>query len=81
VLLDIFIRNDPLQPLSQHLLSADLEILLCDEIEDLNSLLGVGKDDGLLKISQDNLVEVLLCSIHPEWITSSIHTASGHDGK
>jgi hypothetical protein len=46
----------------------------------LNSPLRVGKDDCLLKISQDNLVEVLLRSIHSEWITSSIHTVSGHDG-
>ena len=61
VLLDIFIRNGPLQSLSQHLLPADLKILLSDEIEDLDSPLRVGKDDGLFKISQENLVKVLLC--------------------
>ena len=72
VFLDIFIRDDPLQSLSQNLLSADLKILLCDGIKDLNSPLGVGKDDRLLKISQDNLIEILLCSIHPERI-HSIH--------
>ena len=66
VFLDIFIRNGPLQSLSQYLLFADLKILLCDDIEDLNASLCVGKDDCLFKISQDNLVEVLLCSIHPE---------------
>jgi hypothetical protein len=66
VLLDIFIRDGPLQSLSQYLLSADLKILLCDNIEDLNSSLRIGKDDRFFEIFQDNLVEVLLCSIHSE---------------
>jgi hypothetical protein len=60
MLLDILVRNGPLQFLPQHFLPADLKIFLGDEIKDLNPTLPVGKDDGLLKISQDNLVKVLL---------------------
>jgi hypothetical protein len=41
----------------------------------LNSSLGVGKDDCLLKVFQDNLVEVLLCSIHLKWVILPIRNA------
>jgi len=49
--LDIFIGDDPFQSFSKYLLFADLKILLCDGINDLNSFLGIGKDDRLLEIS------------------------------
>ena len=75
VFFNIFIRDDPLQLLPCNLLSADPEILFSDRIEDLDSLLGVGKDNRLLKIFQDDLVEILLYSIHPDRITPSIHNA------
>jgi hypothetical protein len=51
VLFDILIREDPLQLLSQNLFAADLKILFCDGVKDLDSPLVVGKDNRFLKIS------------------------------
>jgi hypothetical protein len=50
----------------------------------LNPSLGVGKDDCLLKVFQDNLVEVLLCSIHLDQTRQFIKTvqkAVGYAGQ
>jgi hypothetical protein len=69
VLPDIFERDSSLQFFSQHFLPADLKITFGNTVEDSNSPFGIRKDDRLLKISQENLREVLICSVHPESIT------------
>jgi len=70
---DILIRNHSLQSLSENLLARDLKLLLRDEIEDLDSAFGVGKDDGLLEISQYDLVEARFC-FHLKSISTTIRT-------
>ena len=66
LLLDILIGDHSIQFLSQDLFSTDLKILLCDRIEDLDSALGIGKDQSFLEIFQENLMEVLIGSIHAD---------------
>jgi len=80
MLLDILIRNDPLQSFSDNLLPRDLKVLLRDEIEDLDSALGVSKDNRLLEIFQYDLVEARFY-FHLQGIATSIRTVSGLDGK
>ena len=80
MLLDILIRNHPLQSFSENLLAHDLKVFLRDEIEDLDPALGVGKDNCLLEIFQYDLVEARFC-FHLQGIATSIRTVSGRDGK
>ncbi len=56
---DIAEGNGPLPFPSKDLLSAHLKVLLCDSVKDTDPALIIGKDDRLLQVSEEDLVEVL----------------------